>query len=92
MHLQYIFHGQDKEPYMFHVKSEWMPLVQPSFALDSYLENAKTQLAKIPIIKPQTNLSRNKVIAPKELKRDSAINLEKQTKGQRRSPWIRLTN
>ena len=28
--LQYIFHGKNKEPYPFHVKSNWIPPVQPS--------------------------------------------------------------
>ena len=47
MRLQYIFHGQNKEPHPFHVKSNWMPPVQQSIALESYLESVKTQLADI---------------------------------------------
>ena len=35
MRLQYIFHGQNKEPIPFHVKSNWIPPVQPSIALES---------------------------------------------------------
>ena len=35
MRLQYIFHGQNKEPLPFHVKSNWIPPVQPSIALES---------------------------------------------------------
>ena len=31
----YIFQGQNKEPHPFHVKSNWMPPVQPSIALES---------------------------------------------------------
>ena len=27
MHLKYIFHGNDKEPHPFHVKSDWDPPV-----------------------------------------------------------------
>ena len=56
MRLQYIFHGQDKEPHPFHVKSNWMPPVQQSIALESYLESVKPQLADIRIDKPKNNL------------------------------------
>ena len=66
MRLQYIFHGQNKEPLPFHVKSNWMPPVQPSIARWSYLENVKTQLAAITVTKPKNNLSRNEVMALKD--------------------------
>ena len=56
MRLQYIFHGQDKEPHPFHVKSNWEPPVQQSVALDSYLERVKYQLAAVHITKPRNNL------------------------------------
>ena len=81
MRLQYIFHGLNKEPHPFHVKSKWMPPVQPSVALESYLENVKTQLAEIPITKPKNNLSHNEVKALMELRDNSAINLKKADKG-----------
>ena len=81
MHLQYIFHGKNKEPHPFHVKSNWMPPVQQSIALESYLESVKTQLADIRINKPKNNLSRNEMVALKELKNNSAINLKKADKG-----------
>ena len=53
MRLQYIFHGQDKEPHPFHVKSNWMPPVQQSIALESYLESVKAQLAESESISPK---------------------------------------
>ena len=81
MRLQYIFHGQDKEPHPFHVKSNWMPPVQQSVTLESYLESVKTQLADIRINTPKNNLSRNEMAALKELKNNSAINLKKADKG-----------
>ena len=81
MRLQYIFHGQNKEPHPFHVKSNWMPPVQQSIALESYLESVKTQLADMRINKPKNNLSRNEMAALKELKNNSAINLKKADKG-----------
>ena len=70
MRLQYIFHGQNKEPHPFHVKSNWIPPVQPSVALESYLESVKVQLAEIKTIKPEYNLKHN-----------SALNLKKADKG-----------
>ena len=82
MRLQYLFHGQDKEPHPFHVKSNWMPPVQQSIALESYLESVKAQLAdNIRIHKPKNNLSRNEMVALKELKNNSTINLKKADKG-----------
>ena len=81
MRLLYIFHEQNRKPHPFHVKSTWMPQVQHSVALESYLENFKTQLAEIKITKPKNNLSRNEVKALKELKNNPAINLKKADKG-----------
>ena len=46
MRLQYVFHGKNEEPHPFHVKSNWEPPVQPSVALESYLERVTFQLAK----------------------------------------------
>ena len=56
MRLQYIFHGQNKEPHPFHVKSNWIPPVQPSVPLEIYLEGVKVQLAEIKTTKPKYNL------------------------------------
>jgi len=81
MRLQYIFHGQNKEPHPFHVKTNWMPPVQPSVALESYLENVKSQLSEIKTTKPKNNLSRNEIKAVTELKNNTAINLKKADKG-----------
>ena len=47
MRLQYIFHGEDNEPHPFHVKSNWIPPIQPSVTLESYLEEVKVLLAEI---------------------------------------------
>ena len=77
MELLYIYHGQSIEPHPSHVKSTWITQVQHSVVLESYLENVKTQLAAIKIIKPQNNLPRNEVKALKELKNNPAINLKK---------------
>ena len=40
----------------FQVKSNWIPPVQPSVALESYLEEVKVQLAGIRLTKPKDNL------------------------------------
>ena len=58
-----------------------MPPVQPSVALESYLENVKAQLAEITVIKPKNILSRDEVMALKELKNNPTINLKKVDKG-----------
>ena len=68
MRLPHVFHGQKKEPHPFHVKSNWMPPVQQSIALESYLESVKTQPADIRINKPKNNVSRNEMAALNELK------------------------
>ena len=36
--------------------SDWEPQVQPSVALETYLEEIKGQLAEIVLFKPQNNL------------------------------------
>ena len=81
MILLYIYHGQNIEPHPFLVKSTWISQVQHSVALEGYLENFKTQLAEIKIIKLKNNLSRNEVKALKELKNNPATNLKKTNKG-----------
>ena len=73
----YIFRGQNKEPHPFYVKSNWMPPVQPSIALESFMENVKAQLAEITVTKPKNN----EVTALKELKTNSTLNLKKADKG-----------
>ena len=54
-----------------------MPPVQPSIALESYLENVGAQLAEITVTKLKNNFSRNEITALKELKNSSAFNLQK---------------
>ena len=81
MRLQYIFHGNHKGKHPFHVKPNWIPPVQPSVALESYLENVKVRLNEITTQKPKYNLSRKEHIAVKELKHNAAINLKQTDKG-----------
>ena len=82
MRLQYIFHGNHKHP--FYVKSSWILPVQLSVALESYLENIKVRLAEITTQKPKYNyLSHKEHVAVKELKHNTAINLNKANKGSK---------
>ena len=78
---QYIFHGQAETPHPFHVRSNWEPPVQPSVALETYLEEVKIQLAEIPIAKPKNNLPKGERQAIKELKSNSEINVKRADKG-----------
>ena len=75
MHLQYMFYEVDKEIHPFHVKSNWVPPVQLSVALETYLEEVKIQLAELKFKKPNKNLPQNEYRAIKELKANSEINI-----------------
>ena len=53
MRLQYIFHGQNKEPHPFHVKSNWIPPVQQSVAFANiFMAEFETKLIRQSRIKP----------------------------------------
>ena len=81
MHLKYIFHGQNNKPHPYHVKSNWIPQVQPSVALESYLEEVKLQLAEIKLSQPKNNLSSKEREALQSLKRNKDLNVKKADKG-----------
>ena len=81
MCLQYIFQGEDNKPHPFHVKSTWVPPIQPSVALESYLEKVKLQLAEIKFTKPKNNLPPVEREALKSLERYKTINIRKADKG-----------
>ena len=47
------------EPHPFHVKSDWEPPVQPSVALETFLEEVKLDLASVEFSdKPKDNIYR----------------------------------
>ena len=81
MRLQYIFHTKNTEPHPFHVESDWVPLVQKSVVLESYLESVKIQLAEIKPSNPKNNLSHNEYKALTELVNNTEIILKKADKG-----------
>ena len=58
----------------------WLP-VQPSVALETYLEEVKIQLAEIKIDKPKNNLPVKERQAIKELKENKEINIKRADKG-----------
>ena len=80
MQLQYIFHGEENEPHPFHVKSDWEPLVQPSVALETFLEEVKLELASIEFDKPK-DISTGEHQALKELALNKSIILKKSDQG-----------
>ena len=81
MRLQYMFHGQNKEPHPFHVKSNWELPIQHAVALETYLEEVKTQLAEVKIFKLRNNLPYRERQAIKELQQNTNINIKKADKG-----------
>ena len=81
MRLRYIFHNRNKEQHPFHVKSDWEPPVQPSVALETYLEEVKGQLAEIALFKPRNNLPSEERKAIKDLRSNSDIVIKKVDKG-----------
>ena len=80
MRLQYIYHGKETEPHPFHVKPSWIPPIQPSVALESYLEDVKIQLAETPLVKPKNNLPPGERRALGELIQNKEIILKKADK------------
>ena len=81
MRLQYIFYGQEKELHPFHVKSNWNSPVQPSVALETFLEEVRFELATINIEEPKDNLSHGERCVLKELSRDENVILKKADEG-----------
>ena len=83
MRLLYIYHGKNNEPHTFHVKSGWIPPVQHSVALESYLEETRDLLAEVQLSKPKNNLSHNEQRELKMFTENTEINLNKADKGTR---------
>jgi len=68
MRLMYIFHGKDSEPHSFHVKCTWEPPIQRALALESYLEEVRSELADLKLTKSRNNLLPNGARSPQSLK------------------------
>ena len=67
--------------YILHLKSTWKPPIQQSVALESDLEEVRSQLADLKFTKPKNNLPPAKRKALKTLKGDTEINIKKADKG-----------
>ena len=80
MCLQFIFQGQDNERHPFYLRSNWVPPVQPSAALETFREQVKVELADIKLSKPTHKLPYNERMAIRELKGNSEINIKKADK------------
>ena len=81
MRLQYIYHDQNTEQHPFHVKSSWIPPIQRSVALETYLEEVKIKLAETPLVKPKNDLPPDEQRALKELINNKESILKKADKG-----------
>ena len=81
MRLQYIYHDQNTEQHPYHVKSSWIPPIQRSVALETYLEEVKIKLAETPLVKPKNNLPPGEQRALKDLINNKEIILKKADKG-----------
>ena len=79
--LEYIYYGKERERHPFHEKSDWNPPVQPSVALETFLEEVKLELAGIQFKKPKPNLMPGELQALKQLSLDKTIILKKADKG-----------
>ena len=78
MRQQYIFHGKNSNPRPFHVKSDWIPPIQPSVTLEGYLEEVKISLVNIQVRRPINNLPHIERRALKDLTRNKKIVFKKQ--------------
>ena len=81
MRLQYIFHTKKYKTAPISLQTDWIPRVQKSVALESYLESVKIQLAEIKPSKPKNNLSHNEYKALTELVNNTEINFKKADEG-----------
>ena len=81
MRLQHIYHDQNTEQHPFHTKSSWIPPIQRSVALETYLEEVKIKLAETPLVESKNNLPPGEQRALKELINNKEIILKKADKG-----------
>ena len=81
MRLQYIYHDQNTEQHPFHVKSSWIPPIQRSVALETYLKEVNSKACGTPLVKPKNNLPPGEERALKELINNKEIILKKEDEG-----------
>ena len=73
----FTFYNKGKEQHLVPVKSDWKPPVQPSFAVETCLEEVKGQLAEIELFKP---CEERKAI--RDLRSNSDIVIKRQSRTQ----------
>jgi len=82
MRLKYMFVNKKKtKPHTFHVKSNWQPPIQPSAALEQYLEDTKLEIASMVFYPQSDNISQGERAAINALKKNDKLNLKKADKG-----------
>ena len=69
------------KPHPVHVKSNWQPPVQPSAALEQYLEDTKLEIASMVFHPQPDNISQGERAAVNALKKNDTLNLKKADKG-----------
>ena len=68
MRLKYIFADSKRNTRPFYVRSNWQPPLQPSVALENYLEQTKHEIANITFTDIKDNLPANQRRALRTLK------------------------
>lgn len=81
MRLKHHFANSTSKPHPFHVKSTWQPPLQPSVALESYLERTKFEIASIVFHNTEDNLTAKQRQALNTLRANKRVNLKKADKG-----------
>ena len=74
----FTFYNKGKEQHLVPVKSDWKPPVQPSFAVETCLEEVKGQLAEI----ERNNLPCEDCKAIRDLRSNSDIVIKRQSRTQ----------
>ena len=72
-----MFHGQNKESHPFQVRSSWELPIKPSAALETHLEESKTQLAGVKTFKPETEFPQRERQAIEDIEQNTNINVKK---------------
>ena len=74
--LKYHFADHGSNPHPTHVKSTWQPPLQPSVALESYLERTKLEIASISFSNAKGNLSAQERQAISALHANTKVNIK----------------
>ena len=81
MRLKYHFSDRESNPHPFLVKLTWQPSLQPSVALERYLERIKLEIASMFCSNAKDNLSAQERPALSALRANKKVNIRKADKG-----------